>query len=470
MYSKFTYSEIMENNFNKDFEDFAWSEMQKLLDRDLPVAEKKRRRGLVFWLFAISGLIAFIGGGAFIYGQLKTNKTELNNAELNKNQLVINNAELNKNQLVINNAELNKNQLVINNAELNKNQLAINNAELNKNQLAINNAELNKNQLTINNSELNNNQLTINNAELNKKQLAINNAELNTPFNQTIIAKGTPQYLGEKDVVYKVDDANTTQGTPIPVELIAELNRHQLNLIKLDSLRDISNDQLNAEPKIALQLRCVAFGYSKKPRFGVETGVHTEGSKKIDGWQLGVVLSKQFRWNWSVSAGLNYRKTAINSDSLTYYQARELSGYNNQIYAQNAVVPANKFTLNRLNYVELPIILNYNFNRKWSIAAGIKTAYLARANFNISSDSTLFFLNSKTNSGLSSADLASLRDVKLLGLKRWDFAAIGGVYFKPTDKIQLSLRYDYGFRNTLNRPNWSAYNRFLGVNVAYYFK
>ena len=122
----------MENKFNKDFEDFAWSEMQKLLDRDLPVAEKKRRRGLVFWLFLIGGLIAFIGGGAFIYGQLKTNKTEFNNAELNKKQLATNNAELNKNQLTINNSELNKNQLAINNAELNKNQLAINNSELNK--------------------------------------------------------------------------------------------------------------------------------------------------------------------------------------------------------------------------------------------------------------------------------------------------------------------------------------------------
>ena len=419
----------MENKFNKDFENFAWSEMQKLLDQDLPVTEKKRRRGLVFWLFAMVGLIAFIGGGgAFIYSQLETNKNKLN-----KNQLAINNVELNKNQLAINNVELNKNQLAINNVGLNKNQLAINNAELNKNQLAINNVGL------------------------NSKQLVINNAELNAPLNQTTITKVTPQYLGEKDAIREVS-ANS-QGKFISQKVVEKLNINKLNELMIDTLNLAYSSFIIHHSS-----------FNSKPRFGVETGIHTEGYKKIDGWQLGVVLSKQFRWNWSVSAGLNYRKTAINSDSLTYYQARELSGYNNQVFAQNAVIPANKLTLNRLNYIELPISLNYSINRKWSITAGIKTAYLARANFNISSDSTLFFLNSKASSGLASADLASLRDVKLLGLKRWDFAAIGGIYFKPTDKIQLSLRYDYGFRNTLNRPNWSAYNRFLGMNVAYYFR
>ena len=274
--------------------------------------------------------------------------------------------------------------------------------------------------------------------------------------------------MGEKDVVYKVDDAN--QGTLIPVEVIAELNKNQLNLIKLDSLKDISNDPLNVAQKTAMRFMCVAFNYSRKLRFGVETGVHTEGYKKIDGWQLGVVLNKQFRWNWSISAGLNFRKTVIHSDSLAYYQARELSGYSNQVSTANTVIPANRLAINRLNYIELPISLNYSINRKWSITTGIKTAYLVKANINILSDSTLFYLNTKTNSGLFSADRASSSDIKLLGLNRWDFAVIGGIYFKPTDKIQLSLRYDYGFRNTLNRPNWSAYNRFLGVNVAYYFR
>ena len=425
----------MENKFNKDFEDFAWSEMQKLLDQDLPVAEKKRRRGLVFWLFAMVGLIAFIGGGAFIYN------------------------ELNKTELKINNSELNKKQLANTHSELNKKQLANTHSELNNKQLVINNAELNKKQLANTHSELNNKQLVINKAELNENQLTNTHSELNTPFNQAIITEGAPQYLGEKDVIYKID--SNSQGKFIPQEIIAKLNINKLNELIIDT------------PNLAYSSFIIHHSslFNSKWHFGVETGIHTEGYEKVDGWQLGVVLSKQFRRNWSVSAGLNFRKTVIHGDSLTYYQARELSGYNNQVSTTNTLIPANRLIINRLIYVELPISLNYSINKKWLIVAGIKTAYLAKANVNVLSDSTLFVLSTKTNSGLiNAADRANSSDIKLLGLNRWDFAAIGGIYFKPTDKIQLSLRYDYGFRNSLNRPNWSAYNRFVGVNVAYYFR
>ena len=63
----------------------------------------------------------------------------------------------------------------------------------------------------------------------------------------------------------------------------------------------------------------------------------------------------------------------------------------------------------------------------------------------------------------------SANSAKALGLERWDFATIGGINFNPTKRIQLSMRYDYGFKNILNRANWTAYNRFLGLNAVYYF-
>ena len=209
--------------------------------------------------------------------------------------------------------------------------------------------------------------------------------------------------------------------------------------------------------------------------FGIETGIHTEGYKQIDGWQLGVVLSKQFRWNWSVSAGLNFRKTVISTKNsnnsnlkLEYYQG---AVDKNASTSFPALTASARLTLNNLNYLELPLSVNYHINNKWSVLGGIKTSYLVNVHLNQTSDSTLYIFNqsAKQETRLS-LDANSKSELQYLGLKRWDFSVIGGIYFKPIDKIQLSLRYDYGFKNTLNRPNWSAYNRFLGVNVSYYFR
>ena len=71
----------MENKFNKDFEDFGWLEMQKMLDRELSVADKKRRRGLVFWLFLAVGVTAF--------GIYQFNNSNLVNNEVKNNKPVV---------------------------------------------------------------------------------------------------------------------------------------------------------------------------------------------------------------------------------------------------------------------------------------------------------------------------------------------------------------------------------------------
>ena len=207
-----------------------------------------------------------------------------------------------------------------------------------------------------------------------------------------------------------------------------------------------------------------------KTRWGVTTGVHTEGSKIVDGWQLGAVINHPFKPKLSVSAGLNYRKTRINGHApLTYYQVEVKS---TGVYTSSPA-PAKKVTLNGLSYLELPISLNYHFNDKWSLSTGVKTAYLMAASITASSDSTLFVLqtgNSNKDPVLSRLDNAQSSNVSALGLQRWDFAAIGSLNFKPTKRLELSLRYDFGLKNVLNQANWSAYNRFIGLNVAYYFK
>jgi hypothetical protein len=84
----------------------------------------------------------------------------------------------------------------------------------------------------------------------------------------------------------------------------------------------------------------------------------------------------------------------------------------------------------------------------------------------------VFFLQNTSNKSAASNvvyDLNGANSAKVLGLERLDFATIGGINFNPNKRFQVSMRYDYGFKNILNRANWAAYNRFLGLNAVYYF-
>ncbi len=420
----------MENKFNKDFEDFGWSEMQKMLDRELPVADNKRRRGLVFWLFLIGCLTAL---GVY---EFNTNHSVENK---NSNSVVINNELKSDNSNSINNENKNNNSVVTNNELKNDNSNSINNKNKNNNSVVINNELKSDNSSSINNKNKNNNSVVINNRNI------------------------SPQYFNEK--LSHNDAIDATQGTLIITEQVFTLNNKPLKEIKSDSM--VINDLKGINPLTKYALIKPIF--TSKTHWGVTTGIHTEGSKIMDGWQLGFVINRQFKPKLSLSTGLNYRQTKVNGNvPLTYYQVELKGAYT----SQSALVPAKRIVLNKLNYSELPFAINYHFNNKWSISTGIKTAYLMGAGIMTSSDSTLFVLqngnNSKLDASLLSADQSS--NVTALGLQRWDFAAIGGLNFKPTKRLELSLRYDFGLKNVLNQANWSAYNRFIGLNATYYFK
>ena len=125
----------------------------------------------------------------------------------------------------------------------------------------------------------------------------------------------------------------------------------------------------------------------------------------------------------------------------------------------------------QLNYLELPISLQYHFNKKISVSTGVKIAYLVVPNISVSADSTVSFLQENRLKSATYFDKADVsHSAAELGLNRWDFAATGGVHYNITNKIQLSLRADFGFKNVLNRANWLAYNRFFGLNAVYYFR
>lgn len=67
---------------DKDFTDRAWGEMKVLLDEELPVADKRKKRPILWWSTGIAALVIFtIGLSFFNKNETNTNgKTQVGTA------------------------------------------------------------------------------------------------------------------------------------------------------------------------------------------------------------------------------------------------------------------------------------------------------------------------------------------------------------------------------------------------------
>jgi Outer membrane protein beta-barrel domain len=490
---------IMENKFNREFEDLGWANMQKLLDRDMPVKEKKRR-GLVFWLFLMGGLVAFSGTFFYLNNKKEALNSIANNSELNSNPL---NNGANKIELNKGNKGLNKPELSTKSTQLNSviNSFELNNSALNN---GVNNYELINKNKELNTFELNNYAAQTSNIKglIESISLASNlgNLENQLVGNQLGVRFKPAPNLDSKTVdsttmkeratvkVTPTNDAGATFTVALvnvdvetPPQYMGEktttllLKTVDFQLLKAcDSL--FFSEAIKPLYLISEPLRGIVLSSDKssKTHFGMTTGIHTEGGQKIDGWQIGLMANKYLTKKWAIYAGLNYRKTMVQVDSLSDLKLGYVSYGSTSttpVSVQNpSLIPVKKIILKQLNYLELPIGVNYNFNKKWAASAGIKMAYLMSPNVGISADSTVFFLKEAVSNKVANYALDQSNSVAALGLQRWDIAAIGGINYNINNKISLSLRYDYGFKNVLNRANWAAYNRFVGFNAVYYFR
>ena len=124
-------------------------------------------------------------------------------------------------------------------------------------------------------------------------------------------------------------------------------------------------------------------------------------------------------------------------------------------------------SLDKLYYLELPVTIQYQFKKKFAFLTGLKASYLVGQSVRISGTPVYFIQSSFTTKDAN--NLLSNVTTTTLGLNRWDVSVLGGFTFSPNKHLQLGLRYDLGVSNIINRRNWSAYNRYLGLNAVYLF-
>ncbi len=405
----------MNKDNHKEIENKGWEVLLQTLDREMPV-ERKRRPFL--WLVFLLGLIA-LGSG---FWHLNT-KSPVKTLDKTESKPIVE-------------TDLNKyTEGVANDLSLNKSNKAVENTIV---QNSVNDLSLNKSNKVIENTIVQN---KTNDLSLNKSNKVVENIIVQNNSSNLSLNNKTKVIENNKDI-----------------EEVSFLKP-----LKIEPLSIEQDTNLKIEPKPIIG-KLISLQIKNKLRLGITTGVHTEKGQQFDGFQVGLVVFKPLNRHWSLGTGLNFRQTHTSGDSISYFKKENLA---NASTSSSNLQSGTPISLDKLYYLELPLTIQYHFKNKFAFSTGLKTSYLVGQSVK-TNGTAVYFVNSGFG-GTKSFDLLSQVNTSTLGLKRWDVSLMGGFSYLPTRHIQLDLRYDLGLMNIINRTNWSAYNRYLGLNVVYIF-
>ena len=494
----------MENKFDKEIEDLGWEKMQTLLDKEKPVVgfippqyidQKSGKNDSLRKRWALMALLflSLAGCGVWSYHFFKIKPENqpaiaLNNAvtiENNGQNLIQNNSPViaNGGRQVIENdtkkmttseeIKKGKNDDLTKwsnskNANLEKQNMHNNfiDEKINKlqnadNQLIVKN--INPNSITQNlNFNKENKGVLIENKEqiIDKKLTNGSNAS------NAVISNDKTQNNEEKFVEKNALENTYKIGERLTLETLNPLIFEALK----DSVASISERHtiVNLKENVSKML--------KKWQLGLTLGAHTEGVSSLDGYQIGLILNKNLTRKWAFSTGLNYRKASIKSrQNASFLTAEKASA------SASVTTPASSFNLTKvvevrlkdMQYLELPIIFDHLVNKRLSVFGGIKMSYLISKNW-VKIDTTTANLyvitygnvSQKVDKSASSfLDRASSYPIN----NSLDFAVLGGINYRISRHFDVSMRYDFGLKNILKQNNAAVYNRYLGLNLNYYF-
>ena len=214
----------------------------------------------------------------------------------------------------------------------------------------------------------------------------------------------------------------------------------------------------------------------QKWQFGLTLGAHTEGVQRLDGYQTGLILRKNLTQKWAISTGLNYRKASTKSRQNASFLTAEKANNSTSV-----TTPASSFNLSKvievrlkdMKYLEMPIIFDHLVNRRLTVFSGLKMSYLLSKNW-VKIDTTnanlyVITYGNQSNKVYSSSSSISDKSSSNSVNKAIDFAILGGINYRISRHFDVSVRYDFGLKNIFKQNNASVYNRYLGLNVNYYF-
>ena len=427
----------MENKFDKEIEDLGWEKMQALLDKEKPVVgivppqyidQKLGKNGSSRKRWALMALLflSLIGGGVWSYNFFKI-KTENQQAVASNNACAIENNRQNLTQNNIPDRPIDKRKIIASEAKEKGNNVNLTKWSNSKN------------------------------TNLEKQ---------NTPNN----------FIDEKENILQNTDNQLIVKNNDPYLVTQNLDSESLNSLSFEPLIDTVlsiDERLNP----IINLKENASKMLQKWQFGLTLGINTEGVQRVNGYQMGLILRKNLNQKWAFSTGLNYRKLSTESKDNASFLAAEKANASSIV-----TLPSSNFNLLKvvevrlkdMQYLEMPIIFDHLVNKRLSVFGGMKMSYLLSKNW-VKIDTTTANLyvitygnvSQKVDKSTSSvSDKSSSYSVN----NSLDFAVLGGINYRISRHFDVSMRYDFGLKNILKQNNAAVYNRYLGLNLNYYFK
>lgn len=472
----------MKNKFDKKIEDLGWEKMQALLDKEKPIVgivppqyidQKSSKNGSFRKRWALMALLflglSACGGWSYYFFKIKPEtqpEIVIDHAsaiEKNGQNLpsISQNTEGGKSNLT---QQLNPDNGDISTSNkskslLNENKITTQNVD---NQLV--EKSINANSLT---QDLDSNKEIKGNLKENEEQIIDKKMINGSNALNAVISDDKTQNNEEKFVKKNALENIDKIGEKVIFESFNPLVFEPIN-DTVSSIDKRENPIINLKENAQKMLQ--------KWQFGLTLGAHTEGVQRLDGYQTGLILRKNLTQKWAISTGLNYRKASTKSRQNASFLTAEKANNSTSV-----TTPASSFNLSKvievrlkdMKYLEMPIIFDHLVNRRLTVFSGLKMSYLLSKNW-VKIDTTnanlyVITYGNQSNKVYSSSSSISDKSSSNSVNKAIDFAILGGINYRISRHFDVSVRYDFGLKNIFKQNNASVYNRYLGLNVNYYF-
>ncbi len=135
-------------------------------------------------------------------------------------------------------------------------------------------------------------------------------------------------------------------------------------------------------------------------------------------------------------------------------------------------------------HVSLPVALHYKLQKKWGLEGGLQAAYLLNASnlqgaesyqtsfgiANNNENTIRSFINDLTEKHSNQSAGTGSNEVNIDRLRRFDLGATLGVSYYPYSHLGVRLQYQHGLTDLLRDERFSAFNHHMRVSAVYFFR
>jgi len=472
-----------ENNYNIDeqFTQDAWLQMEQMLNKEMPVEEKKKRRG-AFWIWLTGLAVVVLGIGVYsIYftDVEEPARTETAIAIAEKDNSKNKEKEIKPLENTIPNSTTKTSTLNSNNKEILNTNSTTSKTINEKSEVAVA-----KNNTTTTNASTQPAYPTgrQDNPLNNLPQIPnVSESEISPPIS-------TSQEQGAKaSILYDIPSSSekeTTKKTKAPIEepIVSIAKPLNINTLSMLSLNEIMTKK--RAPSLRLPIKVKSSSWLKSNvNWGLEVGTQTANLKNLNGFFAGARLDFNLNPRWFISSGIRYNYNRYETDQLNLGEKDDLfatpdANTDTTSISTSDPTPVSNVANEQINNVlktqanfhvlSLPFTLNYRLHSKWSIGAGGNVSYLLAARPSISPGSitsrgTAYLDADAFNSNFVTAVSESVT-------RRWDFAIRGGVRFEINNRMGAGLNYHAVLRkNKGTNKKESLQNSVLQLSLNYKF-